>query len=867
MTEAAPPDVKRRRLSGANTSHQNIRCIADLPSRILAHAASFLAAPSKALFAIALDENSAVTPNERSSAIVGNNWDTLDFGEIEKEVAAKLSDSDIENILLCIDAVNKLKRLKLAYCTNITGTCLEPLRGSLIIEQIDLSLAGDNQSPDLNPVPPISCEHVLPILDNIIAREGCALMHLQFPFVWRVVHAGSDFHAFIGRYNEMRTGRENTSCLKCNQILPGPGSNEWIKTDGTHWYTCYGCLKHYCHSCDCRDNIVDDVDDDVSYDSIFGLFFRMMNECALCRRNYCWGCSKMTECSGCNNKICKDCYEYKCAKCDDEICLNCVEKCECCDKFYCQDCFEGGSKEIDDYETDDIPHTCLQRDVKRCDVCRLQDFRQGQLHCTECIKQIAHLLLGESKQVRKENEHLKDENGELKSENRELKLENKELTSGKATLTKAAPPDVKRRRLSTADGDSQETRYLTDLPTGILAHAASFLAAPSRAFFAVALDENSATTSSPNERSLAIVGNNWDVLDFGQIEKDLAEELSDADIERVLHCIDAASKLKRLKLTSCTNITGTCLEPLRGSLIVEQIDLSLVGNERPDPDLEPPISCDHVLPILDSIIEREGCALMHLQFPSVWRKEPSTDSEFHAFIVRYNEMRRGRGEITCLKCNKILPHDEEEWIETYTEDDYDYGTHRYTCYGCFKHYCNVCFVSGQSFRMTNECVACGRNYCKGCVEMTEKCSGSNCKGKICNDCYKYKCVECDEEFCSKCVENDSHGIEKCDYCDDYYCEGCYRTGGTNEEIDPVPICPKCQMVCCNNCRLRHFRQGEGHYHCTECIKQIAPLLVDESVAQKALREENEQLKVENGELKRENRELQLSIMKSLYARR
>ena len=68
-------------------------------------------------------------------------------------------------------------------------------------------------------------------------------------------------------------------------------------------------------------------------------------------------------------------------------------------------------------------------------------------------------------------------------------------------------------------------------------------------------------------------------------------------------------------------------------------------------------------------------------------------------------------------------------------------------------------------------------------------------------------------------------------------------------------------------RLRHFRQGEGHYHCTECIKQIAPLLVDESVAQKQLREENEQLKAENGELKSENRELKLSIKKSLYARR
>jgi hypothetical protein len=142
MTEEAPPDVKRRRLSTDDTTPQGIRSITDLPTGILAHAASFLAAPSKALFAVALaldeDENSVSLPNEMSSAIVGNQWDTLDFGQIEEKLARKLSDAEVEKVLLCIDAVNNLKRLKLTKCQSITGTCLEPLRGSLIIEQIDL---------------------------------------------------------------------------------------------------------------------------------------------------------------------------------------------------------------------------------------------------------------------------------------------------------------------------------------------------------------------------------------------------------------------------------------------------------------------------------------------------------------------------------------------------------------------------------------------------------------------------------------------------------------------------------------------------------------------------------------------------------
>ncbi|KAK1740900.1 SPX domain-containing protein [Skeletonema marinoi] len=210
-------------------------------------------------------------------------------------------------------------------------------------------------------------------------------------------------------------------------------------------------------------------------------------------------------------------------------------------------------------------------------------------------------------------------------------------------------PDIKRRRISAADGSPQRIiRCLTDLPSGILAHAASFLADPSKVLFAVALDGNSA--ASPNERSSAIVGNQWSILDFGGIEKELAVKLNDEDIEKVLLFIDAVNRVKRLKLTNCVNITGVGLEPLRGSLIIEQIDLSLVGeHQRPNISPEPQISWSHVLPILDSIIEREGCSLMHLQFPQVWREEPSAESEFHAFILRYNQMRRNREEISCLE--------------------------------------------------------------------------------------------------------------------------------------------------------------------------------------------------------------------------
>ncbi|KAK1740898.1 hypothetical protein QTG54_008150 [Skeletonema marinoi] len=163
MMEEAPIDIKRRRISAADGSPQSIRCLTDLPSGILAHAASFLAEPSKALFAVALDGNSAVSTNERSSAIVGNQWSILDFGWIEEELAAKLNDDDIEEVLLCIDAVNKVKRLKLTNCVNIIGVGLEPLRGSLIIEQIDLSLVGSTSGVQSHKFHVISCFQFLTV--------------------------------------------------------------------------------------------------------------------------------------------------------------------------------------------------------------------------------------------------------------------------------------------------------------------------------------------------------------------------------------------------------------------------------------------------------------------------------------------------------------------------------------------------------------------------------------------------------------------------------------------------------------------------------------------------------------------------------
>src|SRR5210317_2097099 len=144
---------------------------------LLEEVAKYLAPLSKIMFSLAVTPpkspfdtimaRSRLSKSRASTFMITgtDDWDTLDFGEIEKELAAKLSDNDMNAILVHIDALRKVKRLMLTNCTNITGAGLRPIRFSNVVEQIDLSLVGLHQTPQLDPEPRIAYDIVLPILD------------------------------------------------------------------------------------------------------------------------------------------------------------------------------------------------------------------------------------------------------------------------------------------------------------------------------------------------------------------------------------------------------------------------------------------------------------------------------------------------------------------------------------------------------------------------------------------------------------------------------------------------------------------------------------------------------------------------------
>ena len=336
-------------MDSANSQQQ--RSLPDLPIGALSHVSTYLAPPSRALFAVALN----CRDTDSSSAIVGGQQDALDFGDIAKELAAKLTDHDIEAVLFSIDAINNLKTLRLTNLLNITGIGLEPLRGSTMIEKIDLSLVGDHVSPDISPAPPMSCTDVLPILDSIIDMgEESSLKLLIFPKKWRERNINSEFHAFLVRYNEMLQSRV-VPCLKCGSNLSDINSMSQVNLNvgrgyeyGAQLVTCYDCMKHYCFNC------VEEEDGDYIY--------CMSTLCGFCNRRYCLHCSRERHCTCCDKRFCVDCMQMKqCAQCDKSVCLSCIAG----DENLCHKCTRrnidaiSGPRILSDEAIDDIAYSRL----------------------------------------------------------------------------------------------------------------------------------------------------------------------------------------------------------------------------------------------------------------------------------------------------------------------------------------------------------------------------------------------------------------------------------------------------------------------------------------------------------------------------
>jgi len=394
---------KRQRTASSNNNELHIN---DLPDGVLKGISSYLAKPSKVLFSIARRPN---------GLWIFRNWSVLDFNDIEKSLAAKLSDDDIGEILKRIDAVNRLQILKLAGCVNITGSGLSSLSRAWAIQQIDLSLVGKHEVPLIEPEPKLSEDLVLPILDSIIIIRERSLKQLELPKKWRNT-SSTELTQFFERYSNYLESHRHR-CSKCDRTCTRSGGMEWIDlVEGDEWhatqsFTCSGCLNYFCSDGNCLDN------DNQPY----------VRWCKKCERGYCRSCSAVNECVSCNGDFCVECsdmnevkglserlfcdacYEEEaCHICNRTKCSACVYRYECdldgCDKAICDDCVEskgeGGRCDADSCggtfcSTECRYLACGGTDAtKACPICLMATASAFRSKLQESKKEIEELCQG-----------------------------------------------------------------------------------------------------------------------------------------------------------------------------------------------------------------------------------------------------------------------------------------------------------------------------------------------------------------------------------------------------------------------------------------------------------------------------------------
>ena len=295
--------------------------------------------------------------------------------------------------------------------------------------------------------------------------------------------------------------------------------------------------------------------------------------------------------------------------------------------------------------------------------------------------------------------------------------------------------------ISTNKRRRKEGLQLLDLPDNAVAHVATYLSNVSRAIFAIASPSAIKSTILSSDAKL------WEIIDFNDIDKSLARRLKDGGLRDILVIVDAASNTKCLKLTGCINIDGSGLSPLlRGSIVLKQLDLGIVGqNESPALNPEPLISEEVVVPILTNIINAHDNMMTHLQLPHKWRSS-SERTQLTDFLRRYDEVLASRGVI-CIKCKTSVSEDSYNFdCHVYCNPSWAwYGQQNNTCYKCIRSFCNACQL--------------GDMYC------------SNCEKDFCADCSSIvRCAECRKGFCSGCDRP-----TPCDECDRELCRSCSRS--------------------------------------------------------------------------------------------
>ena len=229
--------------------------------------------------------------------------------------------------------------------------------------------------------------------------------------------------------------------------------------------------------------------------------------------------------------------------------------------------------------------------------------------------------------------------------------------------------------------------------------------------------------------------------------------ITDEQLRTFLMNIDARDNTRVLSLAGCASVNGTGLDPLRGSTVMEDIDLRVLGTlphsgESGKMCGPSGLSENCVAGILDSMLPPHSG--MHFALRRVAIRPRSMGPTLPR-IPRYHNY--GPATSNFLRQHDSLqrslppPPDPRN-----RPDDVPSGPS-----------CSLCGVSGAVFVCCGS--SCGESFCDACAMPRD-----------CHECDKRKCQWCSTLVdCGSCGRRScaSHGYEGCGGCGAVYCRDCH----------------------------------------------------------------------------------------------
>ena len=298
---------------------------------------------------------------DQISEYYNRGWEILDFIDIPKSLASKLTDDDLSAMLVCIDAKLNLKRLNLTYCVGIIGQGLEPLRGSTVLEKLDLALVRQMEMPQAFNDMQLSEEVVYDILYGILEVDGNKFQRLQVPLAW------------------CNNGENNCLSERLTQLID---IHDLAFMNEKNLCAYFG------------------------YDNAQSLFRQLdkLHNVRNSRGDVTDWCIGHGNCKGGDFDICADCNKVMCCGCDDlDMCNN-----DECNIVSCSNCRDGE-------ETETTVSWCgAEWCDSRCGDCRFRECCNGTIDCEYCKAKVLDRLITENNSKQTEIEQLQRELDQLR---------------------------------------------------------------------------------------------------------------------------------------------------------------------------------------------------------------------------------------------------------------------------------------------------------------------------------------------------------------------------------------------------------------------------------------------------------------------